>query len=207
LYTLYCRRSAGSAAVEALLALCAAPHRLIDLERGPDGSFPEDFRAINPRAEVPTLLLPDGEVMTESAAMMIHLADIHPAAGLSPPVLAPERPRFLRWICYLATTVYMSDLRYYYPERFTNEADGAGGIREMARAAMTAELALYGKALGAGPFLLGERMSSADVYAAMLVSWHPDVAALFASHPILKDMCEAVTRRPEVARVWARNGM
>ena len=68
MYTLYCRKSAGSAAVEALLEACGATYKTIDLERNPDGSFPEFFHRINPKAEVPTLRLFYPERFTTDAA-------------------------------------------------------------------------------------------------------------------------------------------
>ena len=67
MYTLYCRNSAGSVAPEALLAACGADYRVVVLDRKPDGSFEDFFHKINPKAEVPTLVLPDDSVMTESA--------------------------------------------------------------------------------------------------------------------------------------------
>jgi glutathione S-transferase/GST-like protein len=206
MYTLYARNTAGSMAPEALLALCGAAYEVVVLERDADGSFAPFFHAINPRAEVPTLVLPDGSVMTESAAMMIHLADLHPEAGLSPPVGSPQRARFLRWQIYLATTVYMSDLRLFYPHRYTTVDAGAAGIKARAEESMAREFEIYAEALGDGPFILGERMSAADVYAAMLVSWFPDMAALFARHPVLGRMYDAVLANATVKKVWERNG-
>lgn len=206
MYKLYARNAAGSMAPEALMALLGLPYEVIVLERKPDGSFPDFFRAINPKAEVPTLVMPDGSVMTESAAILIHLADLHPGAMLSPPADAPERARFLRWMIYLATTLYMSDLRLFYPERFTAEAAEAPGIKAQAEAMMNREFAIFADALGDGPFLLGSRMSAVDLYAAMFCTWAPDMNALFAAQPALGRMYAAVAAHPVVKAVWTRNG-
>jgi glutathione S-transferase len=207
MYTLYCRKSAGSVAVEALLEACGATYQTIDLERNPDGSFPAFFHRINPKAEVPALRLPDDSVMTESAAMMIHIADTHSGAGLAPSATAPERAQYLRWMIFLATALYSSDLRLYYPERFTAEADtGSAGIKARAAQTMAQEFDILAQALGNRVYMLG-RFSALDIYAAMLVNWAPDITALFASHPNLKAMYQAVTSNPPVAKVWARNGM
>jgi glutathione S-transferase len=207
MYTLYARNTAGSMAPEALLAACGAAHELILVERTADGSWPEAFRQINPRAEVPTLILPGGHIMTESAAMMIHLADLHPDAGLAPAIAAPERACYLRWMLYLATTLYMSDLRLYYPDRYTVDASSAEGIKARALETMMQEYAAYARALGQGPFILGSRMSAVDIYAAMLCTWSPDVPALFARHPNLKRMHDAVLETPTIKAVWQRNGL
>jgi glutathione S-transferase len=207
MYTLYCRKSAGSMAVEALLAVCGATYTVHDLERNADGSLPDYFHRINPKAEVPTLTLPDNRVMTESAAMMIYLADLHADAGLAPGVTAAERAEYLRWMLFLATAVYGSDLRMFYPERFTTNGAECEGIKAFAEQGMAREFEIYSGALGEKPFMLGNRMSALDIYAAMLVSWAPDMPALFAKHPNLKAMYGNVIANPAVAKVWVRNGV
>jgi glutathione S-transferase len=206
MFTLYCRNGAGSMAVEALLALCGASYKVVVLDRNPDGSLPEFFHRINPKAEVPTLVLPDDSVMTESAAMMIHIADSFPRAGMAPAVDSPARPQFLRWIVFMATNLYMSDLRLFYPQRYTTRPGECEGIKARAGEMMMEEFAILAAALGTKPFLLGERISAADIYAAMLTSWAPDMGALFARFANLKALYEAVTAVPAIKAVWERNG-
>jgi glutathione S-transferase len=207
MFTLYCRNSAGSMAPEALLAACGAEYKVIVLERRPDGSFHDFFLKINPKAEVPTLILPDDSVMTESAAMMIHIADQFPAAGFAPALGSPERAQFLRWQVYLATTVYMSELRIFYPDRYTADPSGAAAVKAKAVQMMEHEIAIYAEALGEHPFILGRRMSAVDIYAAMLCSWAPDMKALFAAHPSLARAYDAVIANPKIKAVWERNGV
>ena len=207
MYTLYARKSAGSAAVEAVLALLGQPCELVEVPRNAQGRLPDDFACINPRREVPALRLPDGSIMTESAAMLIWLADLHPQAGLAPAPDDPARAPYLRWMLYLATTLYMSDLRYYYPGRYTRDGDGEAAIKATAADAMAGEFAVLAEAVGDGPFLLGERLSAADIYAAMLINWAPDLGALFEGEPRLAAYYARVTALPQVAAVWARNGM
>ena len=206
MYSLYSRPGAGSAAVEALLAVCEVPYRTIDLERAPDGSLPEYFRRLNPKAEVPTLQLPDDSIMTESAAMMIYIADLHPAAGLAPAVTSRERAPYLRWMMFLATSVYGCDLRLFFPERFTTNEAETPGIKAKADAMMSRDFEIYAEALGDRLFMLG-RFTALDLYAAMMVSWAPDLAALLEKHPNLSAMYKAVTDMPMVKAVWVRNGL
>ncbi|MCA3560441.1 MAG: glutathione S-transferase family protein [Aestuariivirga sp.] len=206
MYTLYARNQAGSMAVEALLAACGATYEVIVLNRKEDGSFEDFFRAINPKAEVPTLVLPDGSVMTESAAMMIYIAEQFPEAGLAPLPGEAGRAQFLRWQVYLAAALYTSDLRLFYPQHFTTDANGAEGVKTRAAEMMAQEFAIYAAALGEKTFMLG-RLSAVDIYAAMMCTWAPDMGVLFAAHPNLKRMYDTVLQNAAVKTVWERNGM
>jgi glutathione S-transferase len=207
MFKLYARPGAGSAAVEALLAECGAAFEIIDVLRDPDGTVPKSFQQINPRAEVPTLVLPDNSIMTESAAMMIYLADLYPVAGLAPAVTSPARSRYLRWMLYFATAVYAADLRMYYPARYSMDNAHAAGIKAKAIADMARDYEIFAEALGEGPFILGDKLSAADIYAAMLFSWAPDVPQLFARHANIKRLYNLVAARPLIATIWARNEM
>lgn len=206
-YKLYGRPGAGSAAVEALFAVLSVPHDRVDVAKNPDGSAPDWYLRINPRGEVPTLVLPDGSIMTESAAMMIHLCDCHPEAGLAPENRTPQRAQFLRWMIYLAATAYATDLRLYYPERYSTVPAHAAAIQAKASIDLARDFTILDQGMGDGPFLLGASMTAVDIYAAMLISWSDDVPRLFEAHPKLKRLYEKVTAHPLIAPVWERNGL
>lgn len=204
-YTLYARPGAGSAAVEALLAVLAVPHEIVDVPKNDDGSNPGWYLAINPRGEVPALKLPDGSIMTESAAMMVHLTECHPEAALAPAPGTSARAQYLRWLVYLAATPYATDLRLFYPQRYSTDPTHVDAIRNKASADLARDFAVLDQEMGAGPFLLGAGMSAADIYAAMLVSWSDNLPGLFANHPKLKHIYQSVSSHPAIAPVWARN--
>ena len=104
-YTLLAAKGCGSVIVEAALALSGLPHRVEETPYDEPGPARDRLRALNPLGQVPVLLLPDGEVMTESAAMVLHLADRAPEAGLAPPPDDPTRPAFLRWLVFLVGAI------------------------------------------------------------------------------------------------------
>src|SRR5262245_57626263 len=105
-YKLYARPGWGSALVEAQFVWYGLPFEIEDV----DDLFKSEaarqrLSAINPLAQLPTLVLPGGEVMTESAAITLHLADV--AGGdLVPPPGEATRPRFLRWLVFLVANLY-----------------------------------------------------------------------------------------------------
>ena len=207
MYTLYARDGAGSAVCEVVLALAGATYRIETVERGSDGYLTAEFHKLNPMGQVPALLLPDGTLMTESAAITLHLADLFPDAGLAPATSSPARPSYLRWMLFLATAIYTSDLRLYYPARHTDDPNGTAAVKSSAERQMEREFDIYASALGDGPFILGDTLSAVDIYAAMLFTWNPDVPAFFARHPNLKACYDRVAALPGIRPVWQRNGM
>lgn len=205
MYRLYGRRQTGSMVIEAMLEEIGAPYERVEIERDAEKRPPQSYFSINPVGQVPALILPDGMVMTESAAIAIYLADRHPQAKLSPPLDSPLRPVFLRWMIYLATTVYMSDLRIYYCGRYTADPSGAAAVKRAAVEAMAKDWEIFARALGDGPYVLRDVFSAVDIYAAMLATWNLDVPAFFRAHPNVKALYDRVLARPAVARVWQRH--
>jgi glutathione S-transferase len=207
MYRLYGRPGAGSVVVEALLEMAGAPYEVEFIERSQDGCVPEKLARVNPLGQVPVLVLPGGEIMTESAAMSLFLADKYPKTDLAPPPSSSERAAYLRWMVYLATNVYMTDLRAYYPDRYTSDQNGGKCVKSAALARMAKEWEVYAEALGNKPYILGDKMSVADIYAAMLATWNLDVSAFFKKHPNMRQTYDRVTAHPAIAKVWSRNEM
>jgi glutathione S-transferase len=207
MYKLYARKNSGSAAIEALLAQLAVPFEIIEVLATDDGKAPNWYFAINPRGEVPALALPDGSVMTESAAIMIHLADVHPEAGLAPALGTSARAQYLRWMIYLAAAPYTSDLRLYYPHRYSTDPTHAAAIKAKASVDLARDFDVFAAEMGEGPYVLGNKISAVDLYASMLLTWSDDVEGLFAKHPKLKRLYDAVAENTTVKKVWDRNGM
>ena len=207
MFTLYARPGSGSVSVEALLAEIGVEYRVEDVLRTDDGTPPASLLIVNPRGEIPALRLLDDSVMTESAAIMIYLADLYPTSGLAPTVGDAQRAQYLRWMLYFASAVYMADLRYFYPERYSVDTSHASSIKAKAFEHMDRDFAIFAEDLGTKKFILGDQFSAVDIYAAMLVGWAPDIEALFARHPNIKLHYAAVVTRTKIAPIWSRNQM
>ena len=205
MFKLYARPGAGSAAVEALLALLGATYEIVNVEKTDEGYAPSWFLKINGRGEVPALQLGDDSIMTESAAMMIYLADLFPEKAMAPAVGTAARAQYLRWMIYMAASPYTADLRMYYSERFSVDRGHATAIKQKAIIDLNRDFDVFAAQLGDGPFILGSHLSAVDIYAAMLLSWSEDAPALFVRQPKLKRLYEAVADVPALATVWARN--
>jgi GST-like protein len=200
-YTLYARQGSGSFAVEVALEEIGTPYERIWI--GTEESAVAAFRKINPVGRVPALKLPDGTLMIESAAMLIHLAGTHPSANLAPPPTTSEHAKFLQWMVFLATNVYEEALRIYYSARYSARGEtDADAIRRRATADYLDHLSFIGKSLG--PYVLGPQYSIADVYLYMLAGWFPDgKAQLYGRLPALGAHAELLMRRPAIVKVEA----
>jgi glutathione S-transferase len=207
MFKLYARVGSGSSAVEALFAELGVAVELIEVPRNADRTIPDWFKKINPRGEVPTLVLPDGSMMTESAAIMIYLADLYPAKGFVPAIDHSARAQYLRWMVYLAAAPYVSSLRMSYPEKYSDDASHHAGIKAKAIVDLNRDFDVLANELGRGPYMLGSVFSALDIYAAMLISWSEDMPRLLARHSNLKKLYQLVCARPMLAPVWARNEM
>lgn len=171
-YTLYGSNGSGSFVVEAALVKAGARYEpvTIDIEKG-DQEKPS-FTSINPMKQVPALKLPDGTLMTESVAMVIHFADAFPAKGLAPKPGTSAHASFLRWMVFMGTNIYEGDLRYFYPQRYTTDPKGIEGVKAAGGAHMKRSIEVIASALD--PYVCGKDLSIADVYLTMVAKWGPD---------------------------------
>ena len=205
MYKLFWAKSMGSMASEVLFEEIGAEYEKIAVDVENQENRSAEFLAVNPTGQIPALVLPDGTVMTESAAMVLHITDRHPEAKLAPPAGSPESARFQRWLVFMAATIYPAVQRLYYADRMTTDAAGTSGIEASARVGMDRSFGLVNDALDPGPYLLGETFSAVDVYLWMLAKWHPDTTQLFADNPRIAKLMDLVEARPAVAKVWAEN--
>ncbi len=201
-HTLYWRRRTGAFAPAAILAEAGVAWDAIEIPSDRDDHRRADYLKLNPAGRIPTLILPDGSVMTETAAIVLHLAESYPAAGLLPPLGDPARAQVLRWLIFAQANIYETDLRQSYAERYTTDPQGAAGVRGAADREVERLWDIVAGVLDEGPFLLGERYSLVDPYLAMMVAWHPRPKELVARHPALGRLKQAVVARPAIQPLW-----
>ena len=205
MYKLYWSPGSGAMAPQALFEEIGVEYEkiVIDVEKQEHKSA--EFLAVNPMGQIPALLLPDGVLMTETAAMLLQIVDQHPEAKLAPAAGSGARARFLRWLFFMASNVYPTVLRYYYSERHSTDPSAADGIKAAAESDLDQQFGILNDALSPGPYLLGESFSAVDILLWMLVKWHPDSTRLFELAPSVKQFAELVQTRPAIARTWRQH--
>lgn len=186
-----------------------APHMVLEelgtlydfvlVERTDDGvpTAPPGYLEMSPFGKVP-VLKHNELVLTESAAICLHLADAFPDHDLIPKVGTPERAEATRWLMFLTNTVQSAFLRFFYPARHTTDPNGADVVQAAAVIELTTLRDETAKQLGSGPFLLGSTFTVADIYLAMLSSWGTELegAAGWWANPSLAAHYDAVLARP-----------
>ena len=202
MYKLYWAQGSGAMAPQALFEEIGAEYEKIVIDFEKEEHKSEEFMSVNPLGQIPALILPDGTLMTETAAMLVHIVDRHPEAKLAPPAGSVESARFLRWLFFLASNVYPAVLRFYSAERYSTDPGAAEGIKAAAEKDLDEQFKILEDALEPGPYLLGEAFSAVDIMLWMLIQWHPDPARLFEEAPRVKQVAELVQARPAIARTW-----
>ena len=192
-------KGCGSALAEAMLTLAEIPY-----EREEHDYDSEAGRAAllqyNPLAQVPTLIAPDGGVVTETAALALHLDELVPGAGLLPPVGDPLRREALRQLVFVVAAIYPTFTYGDSPAKW-----GCGEELRKATDAHREKLWRHVEATIAGPWFLGARRSVLDLYVSVMSRWRPG-RPWFAEHcKKLAAVADAVDRDPRLADVWGAN--
>jgi len=164
----------------------------------------EKVAALNPLAQIPTLVLPGGEVMTESAAITLHLADLAQDDTLVPAPGDPARTKFLRWLVFLVANVYPTYTYADDPSRFVAEESARQGFRDAVTEHAKRLYSLLEQAADA-PWFLGERFSAVDVYVCTMTRWRPGPAWFEAHTPKLAAIARAARGLPRLEAAWHRN--
>ena len=156
---------------------------------------------------MPTLVI-DGAPMTESAALLMVLAERHPAAGLAPAPGSAERQAWYRWIVYLSNTLAATYRFWFYPTRSRRVRASASRTRSAA-AKDRRRMGSRGHRNwpAAGPYLLGREFSGADLYLTMLMRWSRKMPRPATEWPALKALADRVRERPSWKKLYELEGL
>ncbi len=197
----------GSALIEAQLAILG-----LDCDLIPAGDIYTDLAArealaqSNPIIQIPTLILDSGEVMTESAAITLYLADLTDSTVLVPPADDKDRAAFLRWLVFIVANIYPCYTFADVPTRFVPEAEAQAYKDRVTDHAIRLWLVFQAEAeRRGGPWFLGERFSALDIFVAVMVNWRPGRAVFEKEAPLLAQIAARAAARPDMAAVMARN--
>ena len=207
MYTLYGSPGSGAAAIEVALAWTGLTYRRVRAATWEPRSALAELAACNPLRQIPTLTGPGGLVLSESAAILIHLGWLVPASGLLPadPL---RRAQALRGLVYIAANCYSAVGISDHPERWCDppQAATAARVRAGARARLHQHWDWFADLFPGQPHLLGDAPCALDVLATVVSQWSGTRAHLATSRPdflALLQRTETHDRvRPWLKRRW-----
>lgn len=194
-------KGCGSTIVEIALTLAEIPY---DREEADYSTAAGRDRLLkfNPLAQVPTVILPDGTVMTESLAIVLHINDLRPELGLIPAVGDPLRPVALRHLMFVIAAIYPTFTYGDEPSKWVGEA---GPALKESTTTHRKKMFQYLETVACDRNSFLGTFSALDIYLAVMTRWTPG-RAWFAEHaPKLCAIGEKLDKDPCLTAVWKTN--
>ena len=199
---LYGCKGCGSAVVEVMLQLAQIDYEYVDAIEWEPFKHHSDLAALNPLQQVPTLVLDDGTVMTESAAIILWLCERLPHLLPTEPA---KRALFYRWMVFISANMYAIYPFRDFPQKWVDGEDAQEAFREKLTERQKLFWTLLESQLQPAPYVLGNTMSALDIYLAMLSKWTPGRKWIAENCPKIIAAVSLAEANPIVAKVWEKN--
>lgn len=203
-FKLYAAPGCGSEIVELVLAYSKLPYEIETVDYHSLWTN-EQYAKINPLKQVPALQLPNGEIMTESLAMSLYLNDIADL-DLVPNAKDPKLAKFYHWAVYLVAAIYPT---FTYADDTSRWVEGEESQKFLQNKIRESRKTLWQhleKAIGDGPWFLGEQMSIVDFYLSVMSKWGPGKEWFEQNAPKIMAITKRMKARDELQEVYKKNG-
>lgn len=194
-------------AVHQTLIELAAPHTLHLLDFASKQQRDPAYLKLNPAGVVPTLVCDDGQTLVETGAVLLNLAERHPNAALAPLAGEAERAKWIEWIVYLGVNLGSTFRCWFYPGELGAEVHSAA-----TEAALQGRIEAIWQRIDShlaanGPYLLGQRFSSADLMLTMYMRWSRKMPRTALDWPALARTAALVKARPSWQALYQAEGL
>ncbi|MBT4888075.1 MAG: glutathione S-transferase [Rhodospirillales bacterium] len=207
MYTLYWSKRTRAASVHMLLEESGIPYQLhnVDIDKG-DHRSPE-YLKINPKGFVPTLVTDSGQILTETPAMLMHIADTNDTKGLVPAPNDPARGQFLDWFFYHVCVLQEPYKRFHFPERYTTQENHTDAVSEHASQTIEDKWNYVEKHLQKnGPFHMGEQFGLNDILLATYCVFSCGIPDFSTRFPAVVQCYKKVKSRPTLNKILLEHG-
>ena len=176
--------------------------RVGDLFKSPAAR--QKISEINPIGQIPALVMADGTVMTESAAITLYLAELTGNETLVPAAGSVARAEFLRWLIFIVTNVYPTYTYGDVPSRLVAGREGQESFQKAVNE-YAVKMYLVLEIHAQQPWFLGERFSALDIYICTMTRWRPGRAWFAKNAPKLFSIATATEALDSLQATWQRN--
>lgn len=160
----------------------------------------EDFLAVNPNGYVPTLVLDDGQTLTEAQLVVQYLADLKPGTGLMPAAGEMARYRVQQWLAFISSELHKSFGPFFKPG--TPEETKSANREHLGKRLRYVDGQLAGKS-----YLTGETFTAADAYLWTILNWTKFANIDLAPYPNVEKFMTTVAARPAVLKSLKEEGL
>ena len=188
-----------------LLREIGCPFELRLVDRTKDAQKSAAYLKLNPNGKIP-VLVDDGEAISETGAIGLYLADKFPQAGLAPPPGDGDRAAYYKWMVFMACVPQAEFYPWFYPHEFVDDPQYAAHVKASANLRLMGIFERIAAQLDAGPWLLGERFSAADLYLLMMTRWGSLLPKPVRELPEIAAHAARVVARPAVQATFAAEG-
>ena len=189
--TFYTNPRSRGAIVRWMLEECGAEYDVVPVHFGKEMKS-EKYLSVNPMGKSPALEV-DGKVITETAAILIFLADMYPEKNLIPPVNSLERGEFYRWMFFLV------QLEYAFIDKFFDVPSSEERRRSVGYGDYDTALNTLTEFLKNKKYVIGNNFTVLDLYFAATLRWAIFVGGMLPNEGILVDyMNQHLTREASV---------
>lgn len=202
MYTLYYSPGSASLAVHLALLELGVEHRLEKLDLAAGAQNAQEYRRLNPRGQVPTLIV-DGKAYFESAALLLLLAERHPKARLAPPPGSPQRAAYFQWMVFLTNSMGAMFRLWFMPKDLGPD-ELSSPVRDAIRQKIEEGWSIVDAHLEAnGPYMLGAEVSVVDLLAIMYMRWSRNMPKPATAWPALNRFAALMRQRPSWKKLYA----
>jgi glutathione S-transferase len=171
------------------------PYELTVMSR--EESRGEEHRNRHPLGRVPVLEDDEG-FLFESAALCLHLADMHPESGLVPPLGTHDRALVYQWACFAPAEIEPALFETW--AQTERDPDRAASARKRFDAAVAA----VADSLNGNDYLVGGRFTVADVLVGTALQFTVRAGIADELSPALKEYVGRLAQRPAFGRALKR---
>lgn len=160
----------------------------------------KDYLTINPKGQVPALLLDDGSLLTEGLAIVLYLADKAPNSNLIAPVGNLSRYHTIEWLTYISAELHKGFSPLFHPT--TPE-----GYKAILREKLETQFKYLDEALNKDEYLQGNHFTVADAYLFTILRWGFAMQFDMSKYKHLAAYFERIAKRPAVQAALAAEGL
>lgn len=178
--------------------------RLVDKDNNAQKSA--EYLKLNPTGRIPVLV--DGDLaLFETAAIVLHLADRFPEAGLAPALGTNERAEYYKWMVHLTNTPQAEYRAWFYSHEYVSDESAIPDLKKVVEARLNGMFDVISEMLGSRTWVLGDRFSAADLFLFMMIRWGRSMPRPPRSLPNLNAFAERVVARPAVQQALEVEGL